>query len=324
MSQRDFILLDICRSVMRPAADKYVVAGATGLIGRELTRRWLADGADVVAVSRNPDAARRVLGGRVTVVDWGTPEDDCLAAAMVGAGAVVNLAGENIVEGRWTDERKQALRDSRVNATRRIADALATLQQPPALVNASAIGFYDLDATESQDEESPAGTGFLADMCRAWETGADRAAASTRVVKVRIGVVLTPEGGALKKMLPAFRFGGGGPLGTGKQGFPWVHIHDVVEIIRWVAAEKTVAGIVNAVAPESCDQKTFARCLGRVLRRPAFIPAPAFALKLALGEMADTLLLRGPFVAPKRTIDLGYRFRFPELEPALRDLLIAP
>jgi len=234
---------------------------------------------------------------------------------------VVNLAGAGIADQRWSDARKEELHNSRVTATRHIVDAIRSLDNPPSLINASAVGGYGPRGNTPVDESSQTGAGYLAEVCRAWEAEADRAVGSTRVVKVRIGLALSTEGGALAKMFLPFRLGLGGPIGSGSQGMPWIHIDDLTNILQLAIDNTDCTGVINAVAPNPVNNKTFTRTLGRVLHRPAILPAPAIALKLLLGEMAEALLLEGQFVLPTRVLDLGYAFQYPELEPALRDLL---
>jgi uncharacterized protein (TIGR01777 family) len=236
---------------------------------------------------------------------------------------VVHLAGANIAAGRWTPARKAEIRDSRVEGTRSLCQALARLAHPPqVLASASAVGFYGDRGTETLTEESVAGTGFLPGVCQAWEAAAEPATrVGIRVVHLRFGMILSPAGGALRKMLLPFRLGGGGRVGSGAQFVSWIAIDDVLGAIEHVLREESLHGPVNVVAPESVTNAEFTRSLGRVLRRPTLIPLPAFAARLAFGEMADALLLASARVMPARLRASGYRFRFPELEGALRHLL---
>ena len=286
-----------------------LVTGATGLLGRALAAQHT-----VVPLPRRAPAGGGPwwdpLGG--SVHDDGRP-----------LGAVVHLAGENVGEGRWSEARKAAIRDSRVTGTRTLVDWLrGRAQRPEVFIAASAIGFYGDRGESELDEDAGPGTGFLADTCRAWEAEADRAAeAGIRVVKLRIGIVLDPAGGALGKMLPLFRAGLGGPLGSGRQWFPWVHRDDVLGLIAHALRSPAVRGPLNAVAPGAVRQGDFARALGAALHRPAFVPAPAFALRAALGEFAQEGLLASARVVPARAAATGYTFRFPTLGPALSQLL---
>jgi uncharacterized protein (TIGR01777 family) len=240
-----------------------------------------------------------------------------------GVDAVVHLAGENIAAGRWTSARKAEIRQSRVEGTRRLCEALARLAQPPRVfVSASAIGFYGDRGAQTLTEESGAGSGFLPDVCREWEAATEPASqAGIRVVNLRFGMVLSPAGGALQKMLPPFKLGLGGRIGSGAQFMSWIAIDDAVGAIHQALSAESLRGPVNAVAPTPVTNAEFARTLARILRRPAFMPVPQFAARLAFGEMADALLLASARVMPVRLQESGYHFRFPELEGALRHML---
>jgi uncharacterized protein (TIGR01777 family) len=235
----------------------------------------------------------------------------------------VHLAGENIAGGRWTAAMKQKIRDSRVNGTRSLCEALARMESPPkVLVVASAIGFYGNRDDEIMDESSKAGEGFLSDVCREWEDATQAARdAGIRVVNLRIGVVLSPKGGALAKMLTPFKLGGGGIIGNGRQYWSWISIDDVAGAIHHALMTDSLSGPVNAVAPNAPMNREFTKTLGRVLRRPTILPMPAFAAKLALGEMANDLLLASTRVEPTKLIESGYKFRQPTLEKSLRHIL---
>ena len=243
-----------------------------------------------------------------------------------GVDAVVHLAGENIAEGRWTAERKAALHASRVGPTRLLCETLAGLKQPPqVLVSSSAVGYYGDRGEARLDETSPPADDFLGRLARAWEDATQPAAqAGIRVVRLRTGIVLTPEGGALGKMLLPFKAGIGGVLGSGRQYMSWIAIDDLVGVIHFAATHAALAGPVNAVAPTPVTNREFTKTLGRVLGRPTIAPAPAFALRLAFGEMADAALLGSTRVEPSRLRAAGYRFRFEDLETALRHLLAKP
>jgi uncharacterized protein (TIGR01777 family) len=232
---------------------------------------------------------------------------------------VVHLAGESVGEGRWTPEKKSRIRSSRVQGTRTLVSYLkGRAQRPEVLVSASAVGLYGDRGDELIGDDAAPGSGFLAEVAEAWEAEADRAAeVGIRVVKLRIGIVLSPEGGALGKMLPPFRLGVGGPIGSGKQWFPWVHLDDVVSTIEWALTTPTARGAYNLVGPEPVRQRDFAKALGAAVGRPAVLPAPAFALRLAFGEFADEGLLSGQRCVPGRLQAEGYGFRHPTLAGAL-------
>jgi len=296
---------------------KIVVSGASGLVGSALEPSLAGDGHEVVRlVRREPRPGENA-------VRWDPGHAGLDAARIEGAGAVIHLAGENIAGSRWSAAVKRRIRDSRVNGTRGIAGALSGMKHPPrVLVCASAVGFYGDRGAEPLTEESPAGSGFLAEVCRQWEEAAARAAApGIRVVSLRFGMILSPAGGALGKMLTPFRLGLGGRLGTGDQYMSWLGIDDAVGAIRHALACDELSGPVNAVSPEPVTNRVFTRTLGRVLRRPTIFPVPAFAARLAFGEMADALLLASTRVLPERLIASGYDFRTADLEGALRRLL---
>ena len=238
-------------------------------------------------------------------------------------GALVHLAGAPIAENRWNKSIMKAIHDSRVTGSQTIVNWLSHRpQRPSVLVAASAVGYYGDCKDQVLTESSPNGSGFLAEVCRGWEDAIHKAhEVGIRVVILRFGVVLDPSGGALGKMLPIFRLGGGGPVGSGKQWFPWIHIADVVKLIERAIRDDSMSGVYNAVAPGIVRQKDFAKCLGTVLNRPAFTPAPAFAMKMAFGKMADEALLASQRCTPQRTLESGFEFDHPDLEPALRHLL---
>ncbi len=298
---------------------KIVLAGATGFLGQPLTRALAADGHELVRLTRRPraDAGVREAAWQPdgTAGGW--------AAEIDGADVVVNLAGESIAGGRWTAERKRALRDSRLRSTGSLVAAIAQARRRPALLlSSSAVGYYGPRGDEIVDEATPAGDDFLARLSVEWENAAEAAAAhGTRVVRLRTGVVLERDGGALAAMLTPFRLGVGGPLGSGRQYWPWIHRHDWIAMVQFLIARPDADGTVNGTAPEPATNEMFSKTLARVLRRPCLFKAPAFALRLAMGEMADALLLQGQRVVPARAVEMGFKFRYRELEPALRDIL---
>jgi hypothetical protein len=243
-----------------------------------------------------------------------------------GCNAIFNLAGEGLVEGRWSEDRKKSLRDSRVSLTDSLVRACgATVRRPRVLVNASAIGFYGPHGDEDLNESSAPGDDFLAEMCVAWEQAALAAKdVGLRVVTVRIGVVLSMNGGSLGKMLPPFRLGLGGPFGTGEQYFSWVHEDDLTGLLIHALDNESVEGAMNGTAPNPVRNGEFAKTLGGILNRPAFLSPPDFVIRLALGEVADAILLTGQKVLPAVAQKTGYKFRYETAEDALRDLLDRP
>lgn len=290
---------------------KVAVVGATGLIGRRLVDALRRDGHAVIAVSRHGSSVADAPG-----VAWDPATAPMPPAALAGADAVVNLAGAGIGDARWTAERKALIISSRQLTTRGIVAALASGAGPRVLVNASAVGYYGT-GEEPRTESSAPGDDFLAETCLAWEEGAFAARAhGVRVAVVRFGIVLAREGGALKKQLPLFRVGLGGPIGGGRQWVSWVHINDAVGVLVH-ALTHDMSGAFNAVAPNPVRQAEFAKAVGAALRRPAVLPTPAFALRLAMGEMA-TLALDGQQVRPEATLAAGYAFRHADVREALR------
>lgn len=296
---------------------KVAVTGATGLIGSALVP-FLRSGGHEAAPLRRAPAGRGGDGP-----SWDPDTGALSAGALDGLDAVVHLAGENVAGGRWTAARKARIRDSRVDGTRRLAEALAALPEPPrTLVAASAIGFYGDRGDEALDESSAPGEGFLPAVCQAWEEAAAPAReAGIRVVHLRVGVVLTPAGGALGQMLLPFRMGVGGVIGSGRQHMSWVALDDVLGGILHVLRTDGLAGAVNMVAPNPATNAEFTKTLGRVLRRPTILPLPGFAARLAFGEMADALLLASARVDPARLRQGGFAFGYPGLEDALRHVL---
>lgn len=301
---------------------KVAITGATGFIGKSLCPQLHADGKELVLFARDTRTAQSSFPG-ARVIEWDAVAGPPPVGSLDGIDAVVHLLGEGIANGRWSSSRKRSIRESRVEGTRNLVQALRDSAQPPGLlVSSSAVGFYGSRGDEELDESSEPGGGFLGEVCQAWEAEARAAdALGVRTVLLRTGIVLSPEGGALAKMLPPFRMFVGGALGSGKQWMSWVHMEDEVGLIRHLLNSESLQGPVNATAPAPVTNREFSKTLGRVLGRPAILPVPALALKLLMGEMAQELLLDGQKVMPRRALADGYRFRFPELEGALRDLL---
>jgi uncharacterized protein (TIGR01777 family) len=301
---------------------RVLVTGATGAIGSAVCDALLARGDEVVGLSRDPEKARQT-NPTATWHAWDPVNERPPAAAFTGVDAVINLVGEEINQ-RWNEEVKQRIRESRIRATKNLVDGmLAADPSPKVLISGAAVGIYGLERGDAiLDEDKRAGDDFLAQVVVDWEAAACEAAkGGIRVATVRTGLILEPESGLLKQLLPVFKLGGGGPLAGGDQYMPWIHIDDEVGLILWVLDSEGISGPVNASAPNPVTNKTFSKLLGKVLKRPAFFPAPKFAVTaMRGGEVADfvTASLR---VVPRRALDKGYTFRFPELEPALRDLL---
>jgi len=289
-----------------------VVAGGTGFVGQALVERLRNDGHRVVVLTRRPRGADQVA--------W-TPDGTAgpWADAIDGADAVVNLAGESIASGRWTAARKHSIRTSRIDATRSLVQAIDRApRRPHTFLSGSAVGYYGAHGDEAITEATPPGDDFLASVCREWEAEAMRAAGASRVVLLRTGLVLDRTGGALPRMALPFRLFAGGAIASGRQYQSWIHLDDWVSMVEWALRTPAIAGPLNITAPNPVTNREFAQTLGRVLRRPALMPAPAFALRLVVGEMADALLVTGQRVLPALAQASGFQFRYPALEPALR------
>lgn len=293
------------------------VTGASGLVGSALVPFLTSEGHRVLRLVRS------LLHAQPEEVQWDPDRGIREPALLEGLDAVVHLAGANIAERRWTPEQKRLIRKSRVAGTRNLTEALLRLSAPPkVLVCASAIGYYGDREDEVLGEESTAGTGFLAEVCKEWEKATHLAEErGVRVIHARLGIVLASQGGALAKMLPPFRLGVGGVLGDGSQYMSWIALADVVGALHHVLLSEQFGGAVNLVAPNAVTNREFTKTLGRVLRRPTWLPFPAFAVRLAFGEMADALLLASTRVEPRQLLATGYAFRYGSLDAALRHVL---
>ncbi len=300
---------------------KVLITGSTGLVGTALVSALARDGNTVCRLVR-PQSKSTTNSKDGFDVAW-NPATGELGGAGVGADAVVNLAGASIAGGRWTKERKELLRTSRIDTTRALVNALAKMSaRPRVLVSASAIGIYGDRGDELLTEESKAGTDFLAGLAQEWESEARKAEAlGIRVVVARFGIILAKNGGALPKMMLPFKLGAGGKLGAGKQWMSWVTLEDVVGILKFALENSSVRGAVNVVAPEPLQNAEFTKVLAKAMHRPALFPAPAFALRLALGEMADALLLSSQRVRPEVLEKVGFGFLHSELSAALSAVL---
>lgn len=296
---------------------RILISGSTGLVGSALVPRLTAAGHQVVRLVR-----ATVVPGEKGIA-WNPAAGILDASALEGFDAAVHLAGESIASGRWTHAKKARIRDSRVVGTALLAGKIGDLSRPPAaLLCASAIGYYGDRGDEPLMEDSAPGKDFLGRVCRDWEAASEPAARKgVHVARLRFGIILSPAGGALAKMLTPFRLGLGGPIGDGRQYMSWIAIDDVVDSLLHALTKKLPPGPVNVVSPNPATNAEFTRTLGRVLGRPTFLPMPAFGARLAFGEMADALLLSSQRVVADRLVASGYAFRFPTLEPALRHLL---
>lgn len=286
------------------------------MVGTALSDRLIAEGHEVIAVSRHAGTGR---------AQWNLEKSTIEADKLIGCDAIVNLAGSSIAQ-RWSPSIKKEILNSRVNGTQLISETASRLTpKPKVLVSASAIGFYGSHPGQSVDESAPAGDGFLADVCQQWEAATQYAEeAGIRVIHLRIGVVLSPKGGALAKMLPPFKAGFGGPIGSGKQKVSWISLDDLVKALHFALLNEELKGPVNATAPIPVSNGNFANALGNALGKPTLIPAPAFALKLAMGDMVKETLLADQTVLPKRLLASGFSFNHPNIDMALGHLLAKP
>lgn len=300
---------------------KIVVSGSTGLVGSALVPALVARGHEVVRLVRKKAAG--AVGGNVSEAEWHPERGEIDAAALAACDAAVHLAGENISEGRWTDEKKGRIMESRRQGTRLLAETLARLTpRPRAFVSASAMGYYGDRGDEVLTEDSASGKNFVAEVCREWESATEPArAAGVRTVTLRFGIVLSGAGGPLAKMLTPFKLGVGGKIGSGAQYYSWIAIDDAVGVILYALEDESLAGPVNTVSPQPLRNSEFTSILGRVLSRPTVFPVPAFAARLAFGEMADELLLASARVEPAKLKASGFEFKHPTLEGALRHVL---
>ncbi|HXF93145.1 MAG TPA: TIGR01777 family oxidoreductase [Nitrospiraceae bacterium] len=300
---------------------KIVISGGTGFIGRALCRALAAEDHDVVVLSRRAGEAKLGLDSSTKVVEWDGLTTGPWERELDSADAVINLAGAPIAEARWSPERKRVIYDSRIAATRLLAQALDRVSaRHRVFLSASGVGYYGPSDDRPLQEGAPPGTGFLAELCVAWEREAMVAQrAGARVVCLRLGMVLEKDGGALPRMLLPFRAFIGGPIGPGTQWVSWIHRQDLIGMMEWVLTTPRVSGPVNAVAPGAVTMREFCATLGRVLRRPSWLPVPGMVLRLALGELA-TVLTTGQCVLPGVAQQAGYRFRYPSLESALQTI----
>ncbi|MGB1291786.1 MAG: TIGR01777 family oxidoreductase [Pseudoalteromonas sp.] len=295
---------------------KILITGATGLIGTQLCAQ-LVKTHSLTVLTRDSDKAKQKLGGQIDFINALCDIDfntlDC----------VINLAGEPIVNKRWSDKQKEIIRNSRIELTQEIAAAIKSSSNPPhTFISGSAIGYYGRQETQHIDEQfTKVHQEFSHTLCNDWENAARNAETdSTRVCLIRTGIVLSTNGGALQKMLPPFKLGLGGPVASGEQGMSWIHINDMVSLIEFVMNNQHLTGAINATAPTPQSNRAFSKTLAKVLHRPAIFPMPAWVLNLAMGEMAD-LLIFGQYVIPSKLLDAGFEFQYPDLHPALESLL---
>ncbi len=300
---------------------KIIITGGTGLIGSALAKSLVEDNHEIIVLSRSPMKVKN-LPPTVQVVEWDARSAKGWGHLADGVDAIVNLAGESLAEGRWTDARKEKIRNSRLNAGRAVVEAIEAAEtKPKVLIQSSAVGYYGPRNGREIGEDTPAGDDFLAHICIDWEAStAPVETMGVRRVVIRTGVVLSTDGGALPRMLMPFKMFVGGPIGSGNQGFPWIHLSDEVAAIRFLIENPEASGPFNLTAPNPLTNAQFGQALGKALHRPAILPTPGFVMKLAFGEMA-TVLLEGQQAVPNRLQELGFTFEFPQAEGALRDLV---
>lgn len=304
---------------------KVAITGATGFVGSRLVERLHAEGHQVLVLTRNPGAAQKVFPNsafpNLEIIAYNPKESGSWQEALGGCDGVVNLAGEPIAESRWTPQRKQEILNSRQIGTQKIVEAIAKADpKPSVLVNASAIGYYGTSETATFDEASSSGDDFLAQVCQAWEAEAQKVKATgTRLVILRLGIVLG-MGGAIAKMITPFQLYAGGPIGTGRQWFSWIHRDDVVNLILQALTRPDIEGVLNATAPNPVRMAEFCQTMGQVLNRPSWLPVPGFALEALLGDGA-MVVLEGQQVLPKRTKACGFEYQYPTVKQALEAIL---
>jgi len=302
---------------------RIIVTGATGFIGKALCFRLLEEKYDVVALSRSKEKGEKIFGTDATVVEWDGKSSEVWQDYANGAYAVVNLAGENIGSGRWTPKRKQSILQSRLDAGRAIVEAAKSVEKKPrVIIQASAIGYYGSRGDEIIDESSSPGESFLVEVVKKWEQSTQGVESlKIRRVIVRSSIVLGKKGGVFLRLVKPFRLFVGGHLGSGKQWFSWIHLEDEVKAILFLIEREDLSGVFNLTAPHQLIQKDFFHILGKIMKRPSWFPVPGFVLRLIFGEMAKDTLLSGQRVAPRRLLEAGYRFLYPQAELAIKEIL---
>ncbi|MGD9898440.1 MAG: TIGR01777 family oxidoreductase [Calditrichaceae bacterium] len=301
---------------------KIIITGATGFIGSRLSKRLIDSGHAVIALSRDPEKAQRILGNEITCLMWAGKDIVPWVDQLNGDYGIINLAGENIAAGRWSAERKKRILRSRVEAGEIIVNAARQAKKKPEfMIQASAIGIYGSSRDIVLDEQTNPGEGFLADVCKRWEESSKELEnMQIRRIIIRTGVVLGKNGGIIKKMTLPFKLFMGGPPGSGKQGFSWIHIEDEIRAIIFLLESKNQKGIFNLTAPNPVTMSKFTKIFGNALKRPSWLPVPSFVLKIMFGEMAEEMILSGQKVLPKALLKEGFTFNFPDLKEAVTDL----
>jgi uncharacterized protein (TIGR01777 family) len=301
---------------------RVIILGATGFIGRALSQSLIKEGYEVVALSRNKIKGREILGEMVRIAEWDSKSAEGWEDLANDAYAVINLVGENLSSGRWTQKRKKSILESRLNAGRAVNMAIQRVQnKPKVVIQASAVGYYGSRSDEILDESSDPGEGFLSEVAVKWEDSTKEVEPQVRRVIVRTSPVLGRGGGILSRLIQPFRFFLGGPPGSGKQWFSWIHLDDEVGAIRFLMEREDLQGVFNLTAPEQLMMKDFYHTLGKAMRRPSWLPIPGFVLRLFFGETAQETILSGQRVVPKRLMEAGYKFIYPKVEEALKEIL---
>lgn len=303
---------------------KIVVTGATGLIGVSLVKKLIEKKAEVVVLSNSSERVHSLFGAKVNTIFWNYDFSENLIEAISGADSIIHLAGANVAGQRWSEKYKKLILNSRKIPTRNLVKAVEKLpQKPESFISSSAVGFYGETGNDEVTEDHHSGNSFLAEVCSIWEDEASKVEqVGVRRVSVRTGIVLSTRGGALKKMILPFKLFMGGPLGSGEQWLPWIHIDDQIEIFIHLIQNKNLQGAVNAASPEPVKMSEFASKLGKILKRPSLFKVPKFALKIALGEAAESIL-EGQRIIPKKLLDNGFSFIYPNVSLALKDLIIS-
>lgn len=303
---------------------KIAVTGATGLIGQKLVARLLQKNHNVIVLSRSEEKVKKIFHGKVKAIKWNPYSENSISKIdeLEGINSFVHLAGENVMSRRWNEEHKKNIYESRINSTKSLFTILSELKdKPESFISASAVGFYDNSISNVADEYSSSGNDFLASVTSDWENEVKKFSnINIREVRIRIGIVLDKNGGALKKLLPAFKMFVGGSIASGKQWFPWIHIDDIVDLFVFAIENPTMSGAYNAVSPGITTMLDFSKTLANVLSRPLFFSIPSFVLKVLFGEAAYTLI-NGAKILPVRTLESGFVFKYEKLKPALEDLL---
>lgn len=300
---------------------RIVILGATGFIGQHLFAYIDKEEYDLTVVSRDAESAREQLGEHAEFREWDAESQQDIDDIINGAWAVINLTGESLSGKRWTKSKKEKIINSRIKTTEAVVQAINNAQQKPRVyIQASAIGYYGNGGEKILHEDSPSGRGFLADVTRQWEETAKKVSNEVRLVLIRTGVVLGPEGGALQPMARPFRLGFGGHIGAGRQWFSWIHLDDEVRAIQFLLENKNASGVFNLTAPEPVQNKHFAKELGRVLKRPSWAHVPAFVIKLLMGQMGKEMLLVSQKVVPDRLLEENFKFEFSQIRMALTNI----